>query len=399
MGELNTNLGVNFPRGFKSAGIYAGIKKPGLLDLALIVSETPATVAGMFTTNHACAAPVRWSKQVVNCGTAHAIIANSGNANCLTGEQGLRDAERMAALVAQRLGCETIQVVVASTGVIGVPLPMHAIETALPKLFENLSDGDDRATADAIMTTDSFSKRASLEIETPDGTVRLGGIAKGAGMIAPKMATMLAFLTTDAEMDAPSLQACLRRVVERTFNCITVDGDTSTNDMVIALANGASGVRLSEQGLDAFEAGLYQVCEYLAKRIVRDGEGATRIFAVHVVDAESFEQARQIARTIAESQLVKTAIHGGDPNWGRIIAAAGRAGVPFDPERTHLSLQGVPVFANGRPLSYDEDALVQQLQTEEVEMTLSLGMGHAQATFWASDLTAEYVKINAHYRT
>jgi glutamate N-acetyltransferase/amino-acid acetyltransferase len=255
MTELNTQLGVNFPRGFRSAGVYCGIKKPGLLDLALIVSEQEASVAGVFTTNRACAAPVRWSRQVVAGGMGRAIIANSGNANCLTGEQGERDAQRTAELVARRLGCPPTQVVVASTGVIGVPLPMNAIEAGIALAFERLSDGDDRTTADAILTTDSASKRASMEIAAPAGAVRIGAIAKGAGMIAPKMATMLAFITTDAAIDPADLQACLTRVVDATFNCITVDGDTSTNDMVIALANGASGVRLTRRCTAGLRAG------------------------------------------------------------------------------------------------------------------------------------------------
>ena len=399
MAALNTNLGVNFPRGFRSAGVYCGIKKPGLLDLALIVSETESSVAGMFTTNRACAAPVVWSKQAVAGGRARAIVANSGNANCLTGEQGMRDAQRMAELVAKRLGCIPTQVVVASTGVIGVPLPMTAVESGIAQAFERLTDGDDRTTADAILTTDSASKRASLEIDTPAGAVRIGAIAKGAGMIAPTMATMLAFITTDAAIDPADLQACLARVVNATFNCITVDGDTSTNDMVVALANGASGVQLTGDALQPFEQGLYQVCEYLAKRIVKDGEGASRIFEVRVSGAADADAARRIARTIAESQLVKTAVHGGDPNWGRIIAAAGRAGAPIDVNRARLHLQNTLVFENGRPTEYDERALVEAMQTDEVTIALTLSDGDGKAHFWSSDLTAEYVQINAHYRT
>jgi glutamate N-acetyltransferase/amino-acid N-acetyltransferase len=399
MAALNTNLGVNFPRGFRSAGVYCGIKKPGLLDLALIVSETESSVAGMFTTNRACAAPVVWSKQAVAGGRARAIVANSGNANCLTGEQGMRDAQRMAELVAKRLECPPTQVVVASTGVIGVPLPMPAVESGIAQAFERLTDGDDRTTADAILTTDNASKRASLEIDTPAGKVRIGAIAKGAGMIAPKMATMLAFITTDAAIDPADLQACLARVVDKTFNCITVDGDTSTNDMVIALANGVSGVQLTGDALQPFEQGLYQVCEYLAKRIVKDGEGASRIFEVRVSGAADADAARRIARTIAESQLVKTAIHGGDPNWGRIIAAAGRAGAPIDVSRARLYLQNTLVFENGRPTEYDERTLVEAMQTDEVTIALTLSDGDGEAHFWSSDLTAEYVKINAHYRT
>lgn len=392
-------MGVNFPRGFRSAGVYCGIKKPGLLDLALIVSDTDSSVAGVFTTNRASAAPVQWSKQVVAGGRARAIVANSGNANCLTGEQGMRDAQRMAELVAKRLECAPTQVVVASTGVIGVPLPMPAVEAGIAQAFERLTDGDDRATADAILTTDSASKRAACTAETPAGMVRIGAIAKGAGMIAPSMATMLAFITTDAAIEPATLQACLKRVVDATFNSITVDGDTSTNDTVIALANGVSGVALTGDALSAFEDSLYQVCEYLAKRIVKDGEGASRIFEVRVSGAADHEAARQLARTIAQSQLVKTAIHGGDPNWGRIIAAAGRAGASIDVNRARLYLQGTLVFENGRPTDYNERALVEAMQADEVSIALTLSEGESAAHFWSSDLTAEYVKINAHYRT
>jgi glutamate N-acetyltransferase/amino-acid N-acetyltransferase len=399
MGELNWQRGVNFPKGFRSAGVYCGIKKPGLLDLALIVSDTEASVAGTFTQNRVQAAPVRWSKRVVAGGRARAIIANSGNANCLTGEQGERDAQRMAVMVAERLGCPPEQVVVASTGVTGVRMPMNAIEAGIPDAFARLSDGDDRATADAILTTDTFPKRACLELETPDGIVRIGAIAKGAGMIAPNMATMLAFITSDAHIEPAPLQGILTEVVQQTFNCITVDGDTSTNDMVILLANGASGTTLRGHSLERFQQGLYQVCEYLAKRIVRDGEGATRLFEVRLEGASSPQEARQVARTIAESLLVKTALHGGDPNWGRILAAAGRSGVPIELNHLRLTLQDVVVFENGQPLPFDEGALAQKLLGEEVLIRLELGQGEASAHFWSCDLTAEYVKINSAYRT
>jgi glutamate N-acetyltransferase/amino-acid N-acetyltransferase len=399
MGELNWQRGVNFPKGFRSAGVYCGIKKPGLLDLALIVSDTEASVAGTFTQNRVQAAPVRWSKRVVAGGRARAIIANSGNANCLTGEQGERDAQRMAVMVAERLGCPPEQVVVASTGVTGVRMPMNAIEAGIPDAFARLSDGDDRATADAILTTDTFPKRACLELETPDGIVRIGAIAKGAGMIAPNMATMLAFITSDAHIEPTPLQGILTEVVQQTFNCITVDGDTSTNDMVILLANGASGTTLRGHSLERFQQGLYQVCEYLAKRIVRDGEGATRLFEVRVEGASSPQEARQVARTIAESLLVKTALHGGDPNWGRILAAAGRSGVPIELNHLRLTLQDVVVFENGQPIPFDEGALAQKLLGEEVLIRLELGQGEASAHFWSCDLTAEYVKINSAYRT
>jgi glutamate N-acetyltransferase/amino-acid N-acetyltransferase len=305
----------------------------------------------------------------------------------------------MAVMVAERLGCPPEQVVVASTGVTGVRMPMNAIEAGIPDAFARLSDGDDRATADAILTTDTFPKRACLELETPDGIVRIGAIAKGAGMIAPNMATMLAFITSDAHIEPAPLQGILTEVVQQTFNCITVDGDTSTNDMVILLANGASGTTLRGHSLERFQQGLHQVCEYLAKRIVRDGEGATRLFEVRVEGASSPQEARQVARTIAESLLVKTALHGGDPNWGRILAAAGRSGVPIELNHLRLTLQDVVVFENGQPLPFDEGALAQKLLGEEVLIRLELGQGEASAHFWSCDLTAEYVKINSAYRT
>jgi glutamate N-acetyltransferase/amino-acid N-acetyltransferase len=275
MTELNTQLGVNFPRGFRSAGVYCGIKKPGLLDLALIVSEQEASVAGVFTTNRACAAPVRWSRQVVAGGVGRAIIANSGNANCLTGEQGERDAQRTAELVARRLGCPPTQVVVASTGVIGVPLPMNAIEAGIALAFETAQR---RRRPHNRRRHPDHRQRVQARLDGNRRPCRRRAHRRDCqrrGMIAPKMATMLAFITTDAVIAPADLQACLTRVVDATFNCITVDGDTSTNDMVIALANGASGVRLTGDALQAFEQGLHQVWRgTLAKRIVKDGEGA-----------------------------------------------------------------------------------------------------------------------------
>lgn len=370
-----------------------------MLDLALIVPDTEVSVAGGFTQNQMQAAPVRHSRQVVTAGTARAIVINSGNANCATGEQGEQDTVRMAEAVAQKLNVNAGQVIVASTGVIGVPLPMEKVLAGIESAFTKLSDGDDRAAAEAILTTDSGAKRACIELHTPTGPVRIGGIAKGAGMIAPNMATMLCFLTTDAIIASPLLQSCLANVLDRTFNCISVDGDTSTNDMVILMANGASGVALNESTLPAFEEGLYLVCEYLAKRIVQDGEGATKLITVKIEGAKTTAEARQLAKTVAESLLVKTAMHGSDPNWGRIAAAIGRAGVAFDQSKIRIVLQGQPVYEAGTPSPMDEQALSDLLLSEEIVILIDMGQGNAHAHYWTCDLSAEYVKINSAYRT
>lgn len=399
MSQLQTTQGITFPRGYQSAGVYCGIKKPGMLDLALIVPDTEVSVAGGFTQNQMQAAPVRHSRQVVTAGTARAIVINSGNANCATGEQGEQDTVRMAEAVAQKLNVNAGQVIVASTGVIGVPLPMEKVLAGIESAFTKLSDGDDRAAAEAILTTDSGAKRACIELHAPTGPVRIGGIAKGAGMIAPNMATMLCFLTTDAIIASPLLQSCLANVLDRTFNCISVDGDTSTNDMVILMANGASGVALNESTLPAFEEGLYLVCEYLAKRIVQDGEGATKLITVKIEGAKTTAEARQLAKTVAESLLVKTAMHGSDPNWGRIAAAVGRAGVAFDQSKIRIVLQGQPVYEAGTPSPMDEQALSDLLLSEEIVILIDMGQGNAHAHYWTCDLSAEYVKINSAYRT
>lgn len=399
MSQLQTTQGITFPQGYQSAGVYCGIKKPGMLDLALIVPDAEVSVAGVFTQNQMQAAPVRHSRQVVKGGIARAVVVNSGNANCATGEQGEKDTVRMAEAVAQKLNVNAGQVIVASTGVIGVPLPMEKVLGGIETAFTKISEGDDRATAEAILTTDSGAKRACIELDTPAGTVRIGGIAKGAGMIAPNMATMLCFLSTDATVSPTTLQKCLENVVNRTFNCISVDGDTSTNDMVILMANGASGVALNDGTLPLFEEGLYLVCEYLAKRIVQDGEGATKLITVQIEGARTTAEARQLAKTVAESLLVKTAMHGSDPNWGRIAAAVGRAGVAFDQSKIRIVLQGQPVYEAGTPTPMDEQALSNLLLNEEVVILVEMGQGNAQAHYWTCDLSAEYVKINSAYRT
>lgn len=398
-GQLQHSHGVNFPKGFKSAGVYCGIKKPDLLDLALIVSETEANVAGVFTRNQIQAAPVRWSMEIIKSQRAQAIVANSGNANCLTGEQGDEDARAMASAVAEKMRIDATRVVVASTGVIGVPLPMDHVHQGIKGAFKHLNGGDDRATAEAILTTDQTPKRVCLEMPLPTGVVRIGGIAKGSGMIAPNMATMLAFITTDAQIPVDAMQTCLSEVAERTFNCITVDGDTSTNDMVILMANGASGVMLDPALVRVFQEGLQAVCESLAKQIVRDGEGATKLINITVRDAKDFSSARQAAKVIAESLLVKTAIHGADPNWGRILAALGRSGVPFELPKVRLWMQRKLIFQNGAPTAVSETELAGLLGVDDIEITVSLGAGRLQATVWTCDLSDDYVTINSAYRT
>lgn len=402
MSQLQTTQGITFPQGYQSAGVYCGIKKPGMLDLALIVPDAEVSVAGVFTQNQMQAAPVRHSRQVVKGGIARAVVVNSGNANCATGEQGEKDTVRMAEVVAQKLNVNAGQVIVASTGVIGVPLPMDKVLGGIETAFTKISEGDDRATAEAILTTDSGAKRACIEVETPAGVIRIGGIAKGAGMIAPNMATMLCFLTTDAAIDAPLLQRCLADVVDRTFNCISVDGDTSTSDSVFVLASGAAGlVPIAPDGerYQAFLAGLTDVAARLATLIVRDGEGATRVVEVRVTGARSDADARLAARTIMTSLLVKTMFHGAELNWGRLVAAAGRSGAAVDPDRIAVAIgeHWVVEGGVGRPERYPLAEPL--LRAPEVRVTVDLGLGEGRYTGWTSDLGEAYVRINSGYLT
>ncbi|MBI3911609.1 MAG: bifunctional glutamate N-acetyltransferase/amino-acid acetyltransferase ArgJ [Armatimonadetes bacterium] len=388
------------PRGYRAAGVTAGIKSSGLPDVALVVSDLPASAAGVFTTNRIVAAPVQVSREHLQDGRARAIVCNSGNANCLTGAQGLADARRMAALTAEALGIEPDEVLVASTGVIGNPLPMERVEAGIRVAARELI-AEGSAAARAIMTTDTRPKEYAVEFLDGGCAARVGGIAKGVGMIGPHLATMLAFLTTDVQVWPEVLQSTLRTVAEQSFNCVTVDGDTSTNDSVFLLANGASGltVRPGSPAHRAFEAALTQVCVHLAKELARDGEGATKLIEVRVTGARSPAQARQAARTIANSPLVKTAFFGNDPNWGRIVAAAGRSAAALDPARLSLEIAGIPTVRDGEPVPFDRDAARAALNHPEVSLTLDLGVGRASATVWTCDLTYEYVKINAEYTT
>jgi glutamate N-acetyltransferase/amino-acid N-acetyltransferase len=393
---------VTAPAGFRAAGIACGIKRNGNSDLALIVSECPAASAGVFTLNKAQAAPVAVSKERLAASGGHGrvIVINSGCANACTGPEGRRTAEIMADAAAAAAFVDPSQVLVASTGVIGVALDRDAVTAGIASAAASLSSGGGPDAARAIMTTDPFPKEAAVEVTLANGSFRVGGIAKGSGMIEPLMATMLAVLTTDAAVDPALLQRALTAVVDDTFNAITVDGECSTNDCVFALANGASGVAITDKDFDLFVNALRRVAEPLAMDIVRGGEGATKLITIEVTGAQSDAEAKMAARAIANSPLVKTAVHGADPNWGRLVAVAGRAGVAFDLDRTRIQIGDVELFAGGRP--YDERApeASEHLKQREVMLRVDLGTdGAGRARMWTCDLSADYVKINAEYRT
>ena len=393
---------VSAPAGFRSAGVSCGIKNSGALDLALIVSDTPASAAAVFTTNKAQAAPILVSKARLQAsgGRAQVVAINSGCANACTGPEGRATAEAMADGAAAAARVDTSRVLVASTGVIGVALDRARVTAGIVAAAQALSSDGGASAARAIMTTDPFPKEAACEIVTPAGTFRVGGIAKGSGMIEPLMATMLAVVTTDAAVEPALLQRALAAVTDVTFNAITVDGECSTNDCVFALANGASGVTLKDEDFDVLVEALRQVCEPLAIGIVRGGEGATKLVTVEVTGARSGTEAKRAARAIANSPLVKTAVHGADPNWGRLVAVAGRAGVEFDLERARVRIGDVELFADGRPFDERAEEASRHLQQRDVTLHVDLGTGgRSAARMWTCDLSADYVKINAEYRT
>jgi len=395
--------GVTAPQGFTSAALHCGIKaKTGALDLTVIAAGAPVAAAGLFTTNLAQAAPVLVSKRHLErtSGMARAIVVNSGCANACTGTQGLADAEQMAHETATALGCSIDEVLVASTGVIGVNLDMRKVAPGIRTAVSQLSRGKGSDTARAIMTTDPFPKEHAVTVETSRGTFAIGGTAKGSGMIEPNMATMIGLLTTDAQVPPALLRRALEESARDTFNAITVDGECSTNDTLLALASGASGVAIDEESYPALLEGLLTVSRTLAVDIVRGGEGATKVIRVTVHDARTSDDARQVARTIANSPLVKTAVHGADPNWGRIVAAAGRSGVLFDINRATVHLGGVLLFENGMPHDDAAPRAAEHLRGTDVDVDVRLGTGGAaDATIWTCDLSAEYVRINGEYRT
>jgi glutamate N-acetyltransferase/amino-acid N-acetyltransferase len=398
-----TTGGVTAPQGFRSAALHCGIKAAAsALDLTVLASDVIASAAGIFTTNLAQAAPVVVSKRHLerSKGVARAIVVNSGCANACTGGQGMADADRMAAEVAAGLGCSPEQVLVASTGVIGVNLRMDKVVNGIRAALPALGRGKGSDTARAIMTTDPFPKECAVSVQTGRGAFMVGGTAKGSGMIEPNMATMLGFLTTDAVVPPALLQRALRESARDTFNAITVDGDGSTNDSLFALASGASGVTIDEDAYSALLDALFMVSRDLALGIVRGGEGATKLIAVNVHDARSRDEARQVARTIANSPLVKTAVHGADPNWGRIVAAAGRSGVVFDVDRATVHVGGILLFENGLPHDEASPQAGEHLKHTDVRIDVNLGTGGgASATIWTCDLSAEYVRINGEYRS
>ena len=394
--------GVTAPSGFRASGLHCGIKASGKPDLSLLVSDTPATAAGVFTVNLAKAAPLYLCQDHLasSRGMARAIVTNSGCANACTGPQGMTDALETAKLTAAALHCSEHHVLVASTGVIGVNLQMDKIRAGIPQAVDSLAANGGAAAARAIMTTDPFPKEYAVEVQTAAGTFKVGGMAKGSGMIEPRMATMLGYLTTDAAVEPSMLSRVLGEASRYTFNAITVDGEPSTNDCVFALANGASGVTIDDDLYPVLFEAFRAVAHELALGIVRGGEGATKLIAITITGASSEPDAWMAARAIANSPLVKTAVHGGDPNWGRLIAAAGRSGAAFVLDGARVQIGPLVLFENGRP--YDELAsqAADYLTGKNIEIVVDLGVGGSHtATVWTCDLSAEYVKINAEYRT
>lgn len=394
------------PHGFRFAATACGLKKTGALDLAIFSSDVPASAAAVFTQNLVVAAPVTLSKKHLQLskGRMRAVVVNAGNANCATGALGDAVSLRTVEETARRLRVQPREVFVCSTGVIGVQLPVEKILRAMPSLTRNRRPSA-RSFAElslAICTTDTRPKTAAASFKMAGRKIHLVGCAKGAGMIHPNMATTLAFVVTDAAISPPLLQRTLSEVTRRTFNSISVDGDTSTNDTLLVLANGEAGapaIQKDSKAHRAFTAVLEEVCQSLALQIVADGEGAQRVIEIEVRHAKSETAARRIAETIATSPLVKTAFAGGDPNWGRIFAAAGRSGVKFDPALVDIQMAGIPVLRRGQPLDFNERAASNKLLAEHVPVVVDLHAGDARARYWTCDFTAEYVRINASYRT
>jgi len=397
--------GVTAAAGFAAGAVRAGIKqtaKPSHKpDLGIILSSGPCTAAGAFTTNAVRAACIDWDRALVPASDIRAVVCNSGNANACTGTQGARDTAEMAALVATLCGAEPSQVLVSSTGVIGRPMPMDRLRASVPLLdaaLDHTRVGGD-AFAHAIMTTDTARKQSARRVNHGTRSYVVGGCAKGSGMIHPNMATMLAFVTTDAAVAPTVLQKVLLRVVERTFNNLTVDGDTSTNDTVLLLASGASGVRIARPDVAVFEEALFQVCNDLCAAIAADGEGATKRVEVHVRGGRTYEEARKAAKAVANSNLVKTALFGNDPNWGRILCAVGYSGAAFSEKRIKVSIGTLPVCIALRPVAFRSAKMQKTLRSKVVPIRVDLGLGPHSAIAHTCDLTYEYIRINAEYTT
>jgi len=390
---------VTSPEGFFAGATSAGInKKAGdKLDLAVLFSETPCVAAALFTTSRIKAAPVVLSQQRLQQrlrqGEAGAVVVNSGCANAFTGEGGLADAAEMAGLAAEGIGILPEDILVASTGVIGVPLPMKRIRASIEQIILSRDGGHELAKA--MMTTDTFAKEIAVEVRVGDNKFTIGGAAKGSGMIHPELATLLCFLTTDAAVELDFAKSALEKAVDASFNMISIDGDTSPNDMVLLMANGLAG----SVPADAFQQALEQVCIYLAKCVAGDGEGATKLIEVTVDGAVSLAEARSAARAVVSSSLVKAAVHGADPNWGRVMAAVGRSGVEVEEAKLDLYIGEIPVVKAGRALSFSKRGVIRLLKGEGVSLSLNLNLGSSSATAWGCDLSEEYVTINSRYMT
>lgn len=392
------------PAGFQTAGVHCGIKKdPAKLDLSLFVSDRPASVAGVFTQNKVCGAPVKVSRERVPRGTGRALVINSGNSNACTGGRGLEDARWMTAQIAGLLGCDAEDVAVCSTGIIGHFLPKPVLEAGFPKVVEQLAATPDafHNAARGMMTTDTFPKQATRTLDVGGKTVRVSAACKGAAMIAPNMATMLSVIITDAELSPADADEMLRHAVNRSFNCISVEGHQSTSDSVLLYANGAADAGpLDAAARIALQTAIDELAIEMAQAIIRDAEGAEHFVEIDVVGARTREEAATIAKAIANGPLVKTAITGNDPNWGRIISAAGYCGVELREEDMSLQINGVEIYRDGAPTEYDEAAVSASMRDDDVvAIRLELKLGDAEIRFWTSDLTAEYVRLNADYST
>jgi glutamate N-acetyltransferase/amino-acid N-acetyltransferase len=400
--------GVTAPEGFLAAGVGAGIKKNGKKDIALIYSEKTCTAAGVFTTNLVKAAPLLLDMEHLakTGGKAQAVIVNSGNANACTGEQGAKDAVAMAELTAAKLGLKREEVLVSSTGVIGVTMPMEKVTAGISLAAETLARSGGSAAAQAIMTTDTVPKEVALTFQLEGKEVTIGAMAKGSGMIHPNMATMLCFITTDVAVEGEALRQSLKTSVDATFNMLTVDGDTSTNDSVLVLANGVAGnspLTQNSAGYADFTSALTEVCREMAKKIAGDGEGATKLLEVQVKNAPTLQDARLVAKSVASSNLVKTALFGEDANWGRILCAAGYSGANFDPAKVEIYLKSaageLQTAAQGAGIPFDEDQAAAILKEKEIIFIIDLRDGEAEACAYSCDFSYDYVKINADYRT
>jgi glutamate N-acetyltransferase/amino-acid N-acetyltransferase len=402
---VELDLGVCAPRGFRAGAAAAHVRgdgDPQRLDIALVRSDRPCTAAGVFTRNTVKAAPVVISQLTLRQGHVQSVVINSGNANACTGPQGFRDALQMCKAAADAADLDPAQVLVCSTGVIGRPMPMDRIVSGIAAAAAALDGSGGSLAARAIMTTDTVVKQATATRDIAGRRITVGGMAKGAGMIHPDMATLLAVVTSDAPVSPGALQPLLQRVADQTFNCVTIDGDTSTNDTLLLLANGAAGGDPFAAGspeLAAFESAVLEVCDSLSEQVVADAEGSSKHFRVQVRNAADVDQARAAARTVASSPLVKTAIHGGDPNWGRIVAAVGRSGAQFSLDSCTVHVGGIVVLAEGTPVDADLDAVRAVFSRPRIDIDIDLGAGGATGHAWGCDLSAEYVHINADYTT